>query len=96
MQVKWSGTQTTRPRPTHAVKIAAAANKEFRYIASVDEMKDFLDDTFREGIEIWKACTDDPRRPRCCRILKDARACRFTRAPQSENGLETRSRCKGL
>jgi hypothetical protein len=49
---KMVGTQTNRPRPTHAAKIAAAANKEFRYIASVDEMKGFLDDTFREGIEI--------------------------------------------
>ena len=49
---KMVGKQTNRPRPTHAAKIAAAANKEFRYIASVDEMKGFLDDTFREGIEI--------------------------------------------
>ena len=49
---KMVGKQTTRPRPTHAVKIAAAANKEFRYVASVDEMKGFLDDTFRDGIEI--------------------------------------------
>jgi hypothetical protein len=49
---KMVGKQTTRPRPTHAVKIAAAANKEFRYIASVDEMKGFLDETFRDGIEI--------------------------------------------
>ena len=39
-------------RQTRKFKIQAAANKEFHYIASVDEMKRFLDDTFEEGVEI--------------------------------------------
>jgi hypothetical protein len=36
-------------RKTRGFKIAAAANKEFHYIASVDEMKGFLNNTFGEG-----------------------------------------------
>jgi len=39
-------------RPTHGQKIKAVANMEFHYIASVDEMKDFLEDTFGNGEEI--------------------------------------------
>ena len=39
-------------RPTRKFKIQAAANKEFHYIASVDEMKEFLDTTFESGEEI--------------------------------------------
>jgi len=53
---KMIGMRTTRPgkeaRPTHGQKIKAAANMEFHYIASVDEMKDFLEDTFGNGEEI--------------------------------------------
>jgi hypothetical protein len=53
---KMIGTQTRRSdgdsRRTHAQKIKAVANMEFHYIASVDEMKDFLEDTFRDGEEI--------------------------------------------
>jgi hypothetical protein len=39
-------------RPTRKFKIRAIANKEFHYIASVDEMKDFLEKTFDSGEEI--------------------------------------------
>jgi hypothetical protein len=39
-------------RPTRGFKIASVANKVFQYIASVDEMKEFLDDTFEAGVEI--------------------------------------------
>ena len=39
-------------RPTRKFKIQAAANKEFHYIASVDEMKEFLNTTFGSGDEI--------------------------------------------
>ena len=45
---KMVGTQSYRRR-TNAFKIAAAANKEFRYLASVDEMKEFLNTTFETG-----------------------------------------------
>jgi len=49
---KMVGLRSTRPRPTHGVAIAAAANKTFHYIASVDEMKGFLIEQFGEGEEI--------------------------------------------
>jgi hypothetical protein len=39
-------------RQTRGFKIASVANKEFHYIASVDEMKEFLDTTFGGGEEI--------------------------------------------
>ncbi len=39
-------------RATHAVKIASVGNKEFHYIAAVDEMKAFLDDIFEPGRKI--------------------------------------------
>ena len=39
-------------RATHGEKIKAVANMEFHYIASVDEMKGFLEDTFGDGEEI--------------------------------------------
>ncbi len=39
-------------RPTRGFKIASVANKEFHYIASVDEMKDFLETMFESGEEI--------------------------------------------
>lgn len=39
-------------RANHGEKIASIANRLFRYIASVDEMKAFLDETFEEGVEI--------------------------------------------
>jgi hypothetical protein len=46
---KMVGLRSTRLRPTHAAAIAAAANKNFHYIASVDEMKGFLTDQFGDG-----------------------------------------------
>ena len=53
---KMIGTQTRRSdgdsRQTHGQKIKSVANMEFHYIASVDEMKDFLEDTFGDGEEI--------------------------------------------
>ncbi|MGZ5912774.1 MAG: hypothetical protein ACXWLB_23085, partial [Reyranella sp.] len=49
---KMIGPQTTRPRPTHGVAIKSVANMVFRYVASVDEMKGFLTDTFGDGEEI--------------------------------------------
>ena len=45
-------TRRTQPRRTHAEKIKSVANMEFHYIASVDEMKGFLEDTFGDGEEI--------------------------------------------
>ena len=39
-------------RNTRTFKIAAAANKEFHYIASVDEKKEFRNTTFESGEEI--------------------------------------------
>jgi hypothetical protein len=39
-------------RTNHAEKIASAGNKEFRYLASVDEMKAFLNHTFGDGERI--------------------------------------------
>ncbi len=39
-------------RKTRSFRIAAAGNKEFHYLAAVDEMKAFLNDTFGEGEEI--------------------------------------------
>ena len=51
---KMIGMRTKRnpPRPTHGEKIKAVANMEFHYIASVDELKGFLEDTFGQGEEI--------------------------------------------
>jgi hypothetical protein len=48
---KMVGTRSVR-RKTRSFKIAAAANREFHYIAAVDEMKVFLTNTFGEGGEI--------------------------------------------
>ncbi|MBV8189522.1 MAG: hypothetical protein JOY64_02135 [Alphaproteobacteria bacterium] len=48
---KMVGLQTYR-RATHGFRIRGAGNREFHYVASVDEMKRFLDDTFAEGVEI--------------------------------------------
>jgi hypothetical protein len=45
------GLQSYR-RTTRGFRIRGAANREFHYIASVDEMKAFLDDTFEAGVEI--------------------------------------------
>jgi len=49
---KMVGETTIRGRTTHSQPIASAANMEFRYVASVDEMKGFLDDTFETGERI--------------------------------------------
>ncbi len=49
---KMVGQVTSRGRATHAQPIASAANMEFRYVASVDEMRDFLNDTFETGERI--------------------------------------------
>jgi Type VI secretion system (T6SS), amidase effector protein 4 len=51
---KMIGLRTKRnpPRPTHVEKIKSVANMEFHYIASVDELKGFLTDTFGDGEEI--------------------------------------------
>ncbi len=48
---KMVGPMSSR-RKTRMFKIAGAGNKEFRYLASVDEMKAFLADTFGDGEEI--------------------------------------------
>lgn len=48
---KMVGLQSNR-RATHGFKIKNAGNREFHYIASVDEMKWFLDSTFAQGVEI--------------------------------------------
>jgi hypothetical protein len=50
-QTKMVGEQSYRRR-TNGFAIRSAANRVFRYIAAVDEMKDFLDNTFEEGVEI--------------------------------------------
>lgn len=50
-QTKMVGPQSYRRR-TNGFAIRSAANMTFRYIAAVDEMKDFLDNTFGEGVEI--------------------------------------------
>ena len=50
-QTKMVGPQSYRRR-TNGFAIRSAANMTFRYIAAVDEMKDFLDNTFEEGVEI--------------------------------------------
>jgi hypothetical protein len=47
-------------RKNHSFKIAAAGNRDLYYIAAVDEMKAFLDDTFGEGEEISRR--DDGKR----------------------------------
>ena len=47
-------------RPTHGQKIASAGNKEFHYLASVDEMKAFLNDTFGEGEQISQRADGRP------------------------------------
>jgi hypothetical protein len=57
---KMVGLRTIR-RPTHAARIKSVANMEFRYVASVDEMKAFLDDTFGEGDEISSRTDIDDR-----------------------------------
>jgi hypothetical protein len=49
---KMVGQSTYRGRQTHGFKIRGAGNHVLRYVASVDEMKHFLDDTFTDGIEI--------------------------------------------
>ncbi len=51
-RTKMIGLMSTRPRPTHGVAIKSLANMEFHYVASVDEMKGFLTDTFGDGEEI--------------------------------------------
>ena len=50
-KTKMVGPQTNRRR-TNGFAIRSAANMTFRYIAAVDEMKDFLDNTFEDGVEI--------------------------------------------
>ncbi len=45
------GLQSYR-RTTRGFRIRGAGNQEFHYIASVDEMKRFLDETFEPGVEI--------------------------------------------
>ena len=50
-QAKMVGPQSYRRR-TNGFAIRSAANMTFRYIAAVDEMKEFLDNTFEEGVEI--------------------------------------------
>ena len=50
-QTELVGSQSYRRR-TNGFAIRSAANTTFRYIAAVDEMKDFLDSTFEEGVEI--------------------------------------------
>jgi hypothetical protein len=49
---KLIGTRSVRGRLTHSATIARAGNKEFHYLASVDEMKGFLDRTFEPGRKI--------------------------------------------
>ena len=49
---KMVGTHSVRRRKTHSATIARAGNREFHYLASVDEMKAFLDDTFEPGRKI--------------------------------------------
>jgi hypothetical protein len=48
---KMVGTHSVR-RNTHNATIARAGNREFHYLAAVDEMKAFLDDTFEPGRKI--------------------------------------------
>jgi hypothetical protein len=48
---KMVGVHSVR-RNTHSVKIARAGDREFHYLAAVDEMKAFLDDTFEPGRKI--------------------------------------------
>ncbi len=48
---KLVGSMSVR-RKNRSFKIASAANKEFNYLASVDEMKAFLETTFEGGEEI--------------------------------------------
>ena len=60
---KMVGLRSTRPRPNHRVPIAAAANKEFHYIASVDEMKGFLTQKFGDGEEISHNATGGTATP---------------------------------
>ena len=58
-QAKMVGPQSYRRR-TNGFAIRSAANMTFRYIAAVDEMKDFLDNTFEEGVAITKVDGADP------------------------------------
>jgi len=53
-RTKMIGLMSTRPRPTHGVPIKSVANMEFHYVASVDEMKGFLEDKFGDGEEITR------------------------------------------
>src|SRR6478736_7622843 len=48
---KMVGAHSVR-RDTHKVKIERARNREFHYLAAVDEMKAFLHDTFEPGRKI--------------------------------------------
>jgi len=48
---KMVGASSVR-RKTHGFRIAAAASREFHYLASVDEMKAFLETTFGGGEDI--------------------------------------------
>ena len=50
-QTKMVGPLTYR-RKTHGFAIKSAPGQTFRYVAAVDEMKDFLDNTFEAGVEI--------------------------------------------
>jgi hypothetical protein len=49
---KMVGQVTNRGRQTRGFDIRSVANATFRYVASVDEMKGFLDDTFETGVRI--------------------------------------------
>ena len=57
---RWSACAPYGVRPM-AARIKSVANMEFRYVASVDEMKAFLDDTFGEGEEISSRTDIDDR-----------------------------------
>ena len=58
---KMVGHRTNRGRTTRAFNIRSAANMEFRYVASVDEMKGFLDDKFETGERITNKNDIDDR-----------------------------------
>lgn len=53
------GMQSVR-RKTRGFKIGSVANKEFHYLASVDEMKAFLDNMFGTGEEISRRADGKP------------------------------------
>jgi Type VI secretion system (T6SS), amidase effector protein 4 len=48
---KMVGAHSVR-RNSHSATVARAGNREFQYLAAVDEMKAFLDDTFEPGRKI--------------------------------------------